>query len=93
MAIKIRIPTPLRKFTANQEVVEVEGATVGQALANLGEQHPDIRGRLFDDAGKIRRFVNVFANEEDIRFLEQLETALKDGDELALVPAIAGGSW
>jgi molybdopterin synthase sulfur carrier subunit len=91
MSIKIRIPTPLRKFTNNLEIVEVEGATVGQALTSLGEHHPDIRGRLFDDAGKVRRFVNIFANDEDIRFLDQLETAIKDGDELALVPAIAGG--
>lgn len=91
MAINVHIPTPLRKFTGSLATVEVEGATVGEALANLAEAHPELRQRLYTDAGEVRRFVNVFANEEDIRFLDQLETALEDGDELSIVPAIAGG--
>ena len=91
--IQVRIPTPLRKFTEHQDVVRVQGQTVGQALHALAEQHPELRARLFDEAGAIRRFVNVFANEEDIRFLDQLDTALAEGDELSIVPAIAGGAW
>lgn len=92
MTIAVRIPTPLRKFTANQEIVQVEGATVAQALQHLSEAHPELRERLFSEDGKVRRFVNIFANEEDIRFLDQLDTQLADGDELAIVPAIAGGA-
>jgi molybdopterin synthase sulfur carrier subunit len=92
MSVNVRIPTPLRKFTNSLESVAVEGATVGEALQNLAENHPGIKQRLFTDEGKVRRFVNIFANEEDIRFLEQLDTTLEDGDELAIVPAIAGGA-
>lgn len=92
MTVNIRIPTPLRKFTDSQDTVAVEGATVGQALQNLAEAHPDLRQRLFTDQGVVRRFVNVFANEEDIRFLDALDTPLEDGDEVSIVPAIAGGS-
>ncbi len=92
MTVSVRIPTPLRKFTNSQEAVEVEGATVGEALNNLAEAHPDLRQRLFTDDGSVRRFVNIFANEEDIRFLEQLETEVADGDEVSIVPAIAGGA-
>ena len=91
MAIEVRIPTPLRKFTDNQEKVSVEGSTVGQALESLTSAHPELKGRLFSDDGSVRRFVNIFANQEDIRFQENLDTALADGDSLAIVPAIAGG--
>lgn len=92
MSISVHIPTPLRKFTENQDVVDVSGATVGEALAQLTEHHPGLRSRIFEEDGKVRRFVNIFANEEDIRFMEQLETPLDDGDEVAIVPAIAGGA-
>jgi sulfur-carrier protein len=91
MSVIIRIPTPLRKFTAGQETVEVEGTTVGQALENLAESHPELRAKIFGDDGQVRRFVNVFANDEDIRFQDKLETALKDGDQVSIIPAIAGG--
>ena len=91
MAVTVRIPTPLRKFTDGQAEVAVEGTNVAQALAALTEGHPELKARICDDAGKVRRFVNLFANDEDIRFLENLDTELKDGDELSIVPAIAGG--
>lgn len=92
MAISVRIPTPLRKFTSNADVVEVEGSTVGDALSALTDRHPDLGSRIFKEDGTVRRFVNIFANEEDIRFQENLETELSDGDEVSIVPAIAGGS-
>lgn len=91
MSVSIRIPTPLRKFTAGQEAVEVEASTVGEALENLTETHPELRSKIFSDDGQVRRFVNVFANDEDIRFQEKLETPLKDGDQVSIIPAIAGG--
>ncbi|MCE9624320.1 MAG: MoaD/ThiS family protein [Deltaproteobacteria bacterium] len=91
MAIKIRIPTPLQKLTNNQPEVEVSGADVKAVLAALEEKHPGLRERLYDDKGTLRRFINFYVNDEDIRFLKSEETALKDGDELSIVPAIAGG--
>lgn len=91
MAIKIRIPTPLQKLTNNQPEVEVSGANVKAVLAALEEKHPGLRERLYDDKGTLRRFINFYVNDEDIRFLKSEETALKDGDELSIVPAIAGG--
>lgn len=89
--VQVRIPTPLRKFTQNQDVVTAAGDDVGQALEHLSQAYPELQSRLFDESGKVRRFINVFANDEDIRFLEQLETTLEEGDELSIVPAIAGG--
>lgn len=91
MTVSVRIPTPLRKYTDGQDQVSVEGATVGEALANLAEAHPELKSRIFDDSGTVRRFVNVFANDEDIRFQEQLDTELSEGDQVSIVPAIAGG--
>jgi len=87
----VRIPTPLRKLTGGLEEVQVQGATVGALLQSLEQAHPGIRERIFDDKGQVRRFVNIFANEEDIRFLQNLDTPVKDGDEISIVPAIAGG--
>jgi len=91
MAVKIRIPTPLRKLTNEAEVVDINAATVGAAVTELQRQFPGIQERLVDEAGGIRRFVNVYVNEEDIRFLQNLDTPLKDGDEVSIIPAIAGG--
>jgi len=91
MAIKVRIPTPLQKLTGNQSEVEVAGATVKAVLAALEEKHPGLRERLYDEKGTLRRFINFYVNDEDIRFLNSEDTALKDGDELSIVPAIAGG--
>ncbi len=87
----IRIPTPLRKYTQGQEEVQVTGDTVAAVLAALEQSAPGIRERIFDDAGKVRRFVNVFVDEEDIRFLDNLQTPVAERDEISIVPAIAGG--
>lgn len=92
MSIEVRIPTPLRKYTNNSEVVEVEGTNVAEVLSSLAETHPELKSRIFTDDGKVRRFVNVFANDEDIRFQDNLETALAEGDSVSIVPAIAGGA-
>jgi molybdopterin synthase sulfur carrier subunit len=91
MAIKVRIPTPLRKLTNNEELVEVDASSVGEAINELQSRYPGIQERLVDESGEIRRFVNVYVNEEDIRFLQNKETALKDNDEISIIPAIAGG--
>ena len=91
MATKVRIPTPLRKLTNNEEVVEVAATTVGEAINELQARYPGIKERLVDDSGAVRRFVNVYLNEEDIRFLQNQQTLFKDGDELSIIPAIAGG--
>jgi len=91
MPILIRIPTPLRKLTGEQEVVEATGSTITELLADLEARHPGFLERICDEKGNIRRFVNVFLNDEDIRFLEEGSTAVKDGDEISIVPAIAGG--
>jgi len=88
---KVRIPTPLRKLTNNEELIEVDAATVGAAIAELQSRYPGIKERLVDEGGAIRRFVNVYVNEEDIRFLQDQNTPLKSGDELSIIPAIAGG--
>ena len=91
MPVKIRIPTPLRKLTHDQDVVEVPAGTIGSAIAELQSRFPGIRERLVDDAGQVRRFVNVYVNEEDIRFLQAQGTPLKPGDEVSIIPAFAGG--
>lgn len=91
MAIQVRIPTALRKLAEGREVVEVDGANVGEVIANIRGQFPALAEQLVDENGKVRRFVNLFANDEDIRFLDELNTELADGDELSIVPAIAGG--
>ena len=91
MSKKVRIPTPLRKLTNNEELVEVNAATIGAAIEELQARFPGIQERLVDDKGEVRRFVNVYVNEEDIRFLKNKQTPLKDGDEISIIPAIAGG--
>jgi molybdopterin converting factor small subunit len=90
MAIKVHIPTPMRQHTAGSAVVEVQGGTVRAALDALGKQYPDITQRMFDGA-QLKRFLNVYLNDEDIRYLDNLGTAVKDGDELSIIPAVAGG--
>ena len=91
MASKVRIPTPLRKLTDDQESIEVESNTIGGAIDELEGKFPGIKERLVDEEGEIRRFVNVYVNEEDIRFLENQDTPLKEGDDISIIPAIAGG--
>jgi MoaD family protein len=87
----VRIPTPLRKITNGKEEVAAAGATVAELIADLEKSYPGLRDRLCDDKGQLRRFVNIFANDEDIRFLQNLDTPVKDSDEISIVPAIAGG--
>jgi molybdopterin synthase sulfur carrier subunit len=91
MSVKVRIPTPLRKLTNEQELVEVSASTVADAIAALQKLFPGIQERLIDESGQVRRFVNVYVNEEDIRFLDNQATPLKAGDEISIIPAIAGG--
>jgi sulfur-carrier protein len=91
MSTKVRIPTPLRKLTNNEEVVEVNADNIGAAITELQSRYPGIKERLLDETGSVRRFVNVYVNEEDIRFLQNQQTPLKDGDEVSIIPAIAGG--
>jgi len=88
---KILIPTPLRQFADKKDSVDVDGATVGDALAALTTAHPDLKKNLFTDEGKLRSFVNVYVNDEDIRFLEKDKTAVGGGDTISIVPSIAGG--
>jgi len=88
---QVRIPTPLRKYTGGADAVEASGDTVGALLGDLEARYPGIRERICDESGQIRRFVNVFVNGEDIRFLANLDTPVRAGDELSIVPAIAGG--
>ena len=91
MPTNVRIPTPLRKLTHDEEVVQVVATTIGAAIAELQNRFPGIKERLVDEKGEVRRFVNVYVNEEDIRFLQNQQTPLKDGDEVSIIPAIAGG--
>ena len=87
----VRIPTPLRKLTNDLEVVSAAGANVGELLDNLDKAFPGLRERICDEQGNVRRFVNIFVNDEDIRFLDDRATPVKDTDEVSIVPAIAGG--
>ena len=91
MSVTVRIPTPLRKLTGGADEVSVEGATIGVMIDNLEAAHAGLKERLCDENGEIRRFVNVYLNDEDVRFLNGRDTELKDGDEVSIVPAIAGG--
>jgi molybdopterin converting factor small subunit len=88
---KIHIPTPLRQYAAKQAAVEVKGGTVGEALSSLVSQHPDLRRHLYTEDGKLRAFVNVYLNDEDVRYLQKEATAVKDTDSISIVPSIAGG--
>tara|TARA_B100001245_G_C22671385_1_gene328583 strand:- start:252 stop:536 length:285 start_codon:yes stop_codon:yes gene_type:complete len=91
MAIKVRIPTPLMKLTDNQSEVSAEGETVSEIINNLENQFNGIKDRICEENGSPRRFINIYVNEEDIRFLEGEKTIVKDGDEISIIPAIAGG--
>ena len=91
MPISVRIPTPLRKFTGGAESVTASGGTVAAVVQDIEGRHPGLKERICDDAGKVRRFVNLYVNGEDIRFLSSLDTPVKEGDEISIVPAIAGG--
>ncbi len=91
MPVQVRIPTPLQKLTNNKAQVSVEGETVLSLFDNLEKQYPGIKERIFDETGSLRRFVNIYINDEDIRFLQGDKTQLKEGDEVSIIPAIAGG--
>jgi molybdopterin synthase sulfur carrier subunit len=89
--VQVRVPTPLRRYTAGNGAVEADGATVAALVDDLEKRYPGMKDRICDEGGQVRRFVNIFVNGEDIRFLKHLDTPLKAGDELSIVPAIAGG--
>ncbi len=91
MAITVRIPQPLRGLTADQPTVPGAGATLQECIVHLEDSYPGMRERLLDDTGQLRRFVNIYINGDDVRFDSGLATALKDGDEVSIVPAVAGG--
>src|SRR4030066_2406483 len=92
MEIRVRIPTPLKKLAGEQDIVLANGNTVGEVIQWLTETYPGLRERLRDEKGEVRRFINIYVNDEDIRFIQNLETPLKEGDKISIVPAIAGGS-
>ena len=91
MSVSVRVPTPLRKLTQGADEVNVQGDTVKALVDDLERKFPGIKERICDESGKIRRFVNVYVNGDDIRFLQNLETSVRDGDSISIVPAIAGG--
>jgi len=91
MSVRVRVPTPLRKYTQGADEVNARGSNIRALVDDLEKQYPGIKERICDDTGKVRRFVNVYVNGDDIRFLQNLETSLKEGDSISIVPAIAGG--
>ena len=91
MAVKVIIPTPLQKLTKNRTDVEASGSNIRELIDDLEKNFPGLKERICDETGKIRRFINIYVNEEDVRFLKQDNTSLKDGDEVSIIPAIAGG--
>lgn len=91
MSVKVRIPSPLRNYTNGADVVETSGVNVGEVLNSLKSKAAGIETRLFKGEGQLNRFVNIYVNDEDIRFLSNLDTPVKEGDEISIVPAIAGG--
>ena len=91
MSVTVRIPTPLRKLTKEADVVSGDGGTLTSCIESLERQYPGLKERLCDEAGELRRFVNVYVNGEDVRFLAGMATALNAGDEVSIVPAVAGG--
>jgi molybdopterin synthase sulfur carrier subunit len=91
MPVTVRIPTPLRAVAKGNANVQAKGETIGDVIGDLEQQFPGLRERLVDESGELRRFINIYVNQEDIRFLDNQATTLKDGDEVAIVPAIAGG--
>ena len=92
MSVRVRIPTPLRRITNGERVVTVDGGDVAQALQALDRRFPGIRSKILDDRGEVLQFVNIFVDEQDIRFLSGLRTPLRDGAEVSIVPAMAGGA-
>ena len=92
MAIQILIPTPLRVYTNNQDTVEAEGSTVGELLSNMTNEYTELQKHLYNEDGKLRSFVNIYLNDDDIRYLDKEKTPLKSEDTISIVPSVAGGS-
>lgn len=93
MPVEVRVPTILRKHTGGEQKVAADGATLREVVADLERRHPGLGGALVDDDGGLRRFLNVYVNDEDVRFLGGVETPVQDGDTVSILPAVAGGSW
>ena len=93
MEVHVRIPSPLKKLAGEQDLIHAEGKTVGEVLRWLTDTYPGLKERLRDEQGEVRRFISIYLNNEDIRFIQNLETTLKEGDHISIIPAIAGGSW
>ena len=91
MPVLVRIPTPLRSLTKGNAEIQATGDTIDSLVSDLEQQYPGLKDRLLDESGELRRFINIYVNQEDIRFLQAKKTTLKDGDEVSIVPAIAGG--
>jgi molybdopterin synthase sulfur carrier subunit len=91
MSVTVRVPTTLRTLTAGSSEISVDGATVGEVLSNLETAHPGFKERLLDDGGGLRRFVNLFVADDDVRFLQGLDTPVPDGETVSIIPAVAGG--
>jgi sulfur-carrier protein len=91
MGVTVRVPTPLRKFAGGARDVQASGGTVGELIENLEQQYPGIKERLCEEDGVLRRFINVYVNGEDIRYARGVDTTLKDGDEVSIIPAVSGG--
>jgi molybdopterin synthase sulfur carrier subunit len=91
MGVTVRVPTPLRKFAGGAKDLQSSGGTVGELIENLEGQYPGIKGRLCEEDGVLRRFINVYVNGEDIRYAKGVDTTLKDGDEVSIIPAVSGG--
>jgi sulfur-carrier protein len=91
MPVNVRIPTPLRKLTKDKDIVQATGPTIQAIIDNLEKEYPGLKERLCDEQGEVRRFVNIYLNDEDIRFAQGRGTVVKDGDEISVIPAIAGG--
>ena len=91
MSVDIRVPTVLRSQTGGQAVVQAQGSTIGEVLQSLVGQYPGVEGQVFNEDGSLHRFVNVYVNDDDVRYLSALETPVKDGDEVSILPAVAGG--
>ncbi len=92
MEVHVRIPAPLKKLAGEQDVIKSQGKTVGEVLQWLTDTYPGLEERLRDEKGQVRRFINIYVNDEDIRFIQNLQTPLKEGDRISIIPAIAGGS-
>lgn len=92
MGVRVRIPTPLKKLAGEQDIVLANGNSVGEVIQWLTEAYPGLKERLRDEQGEVRRFINIYVNDEDIRFIRNLETPVKEGDQISIIPAIAGGS-